>query len=65
MEAFRSPRLHPDYRPNGGFLTPEQWKQAMEAAGFEEVRFLPNVTRIREDFPTFYVAAIGARRPAG
>jgi SAM-dependent methyltransferase len=63
MEAFRSPRLHPDYRPNGGFLTPEQWKQAMETAGFEDVRFLPDLSRVREEFPTFYVGAIGARRP--
>ncbi|HEV8672944.1 MAG TPA: class I SAM-dependent methyltransferase [Methylomirabilota bacterium] len=64
MEAFRSPRLHPEYRPNGGFLTPEQWRQAMEAAGFDEIRFLPDIPRLRAQFPIFYVAAIGARRPA-
>jgi SAM-dependent methyltransferase len=63
MEAFRSPRLHPTYRPNGGFLTPEQWRAAMEAAGFVDVRFLPDIVRIRGRFPAFYVAAIGATRP--
>jgi hypothetical protein len=64
LETFRAPVLHPAYRPNGGFLTPEQWTAALEAAGFADVRFLPDVIRIREDFPGFYVAAIGATRPA-
>ncbi len=64
MESFRSPRLDADYRPNGGFLTPEQWSRAMAAAGFGEVRFLPDVASLRDAFPSFYVAAIGATRPA-
>jgi SAM-dependent methyltransferase len=63
LETFRSPGLHPTYRPNGGFLTPEQWTGALEAAGFRDLRLLPNIMRIREDFPGFYVAAIGATRP--
>jgi SAM-dependent methyltransferase len=63
LETFRSPRLHPVYRPNGGFLTPEQWTAALEAAGFTGVRLLPDLTRIRDEFPGFYVAAIGAARP--
>jgi SAM-dependent methyltransferase len=62
LKTFRSPRLHPGYRPNGGFLTPEQWTGALEAAGFRDVRLLPDVTRIREVFSGFYVAAIGATR---
>ena len=64
LETFRSPRLHPSYRPNGGFLTPEQWTEALEAAGFRDVRVLPDIMRIREEFPGFCVAAIGATRPA-
>ena len=63
LETFRSPRLHPDYRPNGGFLTPEQWTGALQAAGFRDVRVLPDIIDIREQFPGFYVAAIGATRP--
>lgn len=63
LETFRSPRLHPAYRPNGGFLTPEQWTGALEAAGFADVRVLPDIMRIRDEFPGFYVAAIGATRP--
>ena len=64
LETFRSPRLHPVYRPNGGFLTPEQWEGALKAAGFTGVRMLPDLVRLREEFPGFYVAAIGASRPA-
>jgi SAM-dependent methyltransferase len=62
LQTFRSPRLHPEYRPNGGFLTPEQWTDALEAAGFRDVRLLPDVTRIREAFSGFHLAAIGATR---
>jgi SAM-dependent methyltransferase len=64
MEAFRAPRLHPEYRPNGGFLTPEQWSRAAVAAGFRDVRFLPDIFGLRDEFPSFYVAAICATRPA-
>lgn len=64
MEVFRAPRLHPEYRPNGGFLTPEQWRGAAVAAGFRDVRLLPDIASLRDEFPSFYVAAIGATRPA-
>lgn len=63
LESFRSPVLHPLHRPNGGFLTPEQWRSGMEAAGFTNVRFLPDLDRIRAAFPKFYVMAIAATRP--
>jgi len=62
-ETFRSPRLHPLYRPSGGFLTPGQWKGAMEAAGFTDIRFLPDIVRVQEQVPRFIAAAIGATRP--
>ena len=63
LETFRTPRLHPGYRPNGGFLTPEQWTEALEAAGFLDVRVFPDIARIRDVVPVFSVAAIGATRP--
>ena len=63
MQTFRSPILHPTYRPNGGFLTPAQWGAAMEAAGFTDVKVLPDVARVAARFPAFCVAAIGATRP--
>jgi SAM-dependent methyltransferase len=62
-ETFRSPRLHPLYRPSGGFLTPEQWRGAMEAAGFVDTRFLPDIPSLRDQAPRFVVAAVGATRP--
>jgi SAM-dependent methyltransferase len=62
-ETFRSPRLHPLYRPSGGFLTPGQWKGAMEAAGFADIRFLPDIVRVHDHAPRFIAAAIGASRP--
>ena len=61
-ETFRSPRLHPLYRPSGGFLTPGQWKRAMEAAGFADIRFLPDIVRVQEQAPRFIAAAVGATR---
>ncbi len=64
METFRAPRLHPVWRPTGGFLTPEQWTRALGAAGFQDVRVLPDLDRIREVFPTFYVAALRAVKPS-
>ncbi len=64
MATFRAPRLHPDYRPNGGSLTVGQWTSALEAAGFEDVRVLPDIAGIRDELPTFYSAALGARRGA-
>jgi SAM-dependent methyltransferase len=63
METFRAPVLNPSYRPNGGFLTPEQWLGAMEAAGFDDVRMFPDIRRFRDDFPDFCVGAVSARRP--
>jgi SAM-dependent methyltransferase len=63
METFRAPRLHPAYRPNGGFLTPEQWARAIEAAGFVDVRWLPDIAQLRHRFPMFTVAAMGATSP--
>jgi SAM-dependent methyltransferase len=64
IRTFRSPRLHPVYRPNGGFLTPDQWKGAIESSGFVDTRFVPDVTRIHRQVPDFFVSAIGATRPS-
>jgi SAM-dependent methyltransferase len=65
METFRAPVLHPTHRPNGGFLTPAQWRGALEAAGFVDVRLLPDIERMAARFPAFCVAALGARHPDG
>jgi len=62
METFRAPILDPRFRPNGGFLTPEQWTGALEANGFTDVRFVPDILTIRKKYPLFYATAAGATR---
>ena len=47
-----------------GAVAVEQWQAAMEAAGFVEIRFLPDIVRVRKHVPDFLVAAIAATRPA-
>ena len=62
LGSFRDAKLVPGWRPNGGFLTPEQWTAALEANGFEDVRVYPDITAIRDAYPSFVIAAIVARR---
>jgi SAM-dependent methyltransferase len=62
LGAFRDAVLVPGWRPNGGFLTPEQWRAALEANGFVEVTVFPDIAAIRDTIPQFVVAAISARR---
>jgi len=60
LRAFREPVLVPEWRPNGGFLTPEQWTAALTANGFTNVRLVPDIAAIRDTNPSFVVAAIVA-----
>ena len=62
LGSFRDAVRVPDWRPNGGFLTPEQWTAALEANGFEAVRIFPDIGAIREAYPSFVMAAIMARK---
>ena len=64
LDSFRAPLLVPGWRPNGGFLTPEQWTAALEANGFGSIEILPDIAALRDDYPSFMVAAISARRAA-
>src|SRR5436305_15260852 len=50
-------------RPAGGFLTAGEWRAAIEAAGFADVRFVPDIVRVQERVPDYFAAAIGATRP--
>lgn len=54
--------LLPAFRA-GGFRTPEEWTTAFEEAGFVEPFVWPDVPRIREHYPAFVAAAVGAIRP--
>ena len=62
LTAFRDPLLVPTWRPNGGFLTPEQWTSALIANGFKGVRIYPDIAAIRGAYPSFVAAAIVARK---
>lgn len=62
LASFRDALLVPGWRPNGGFLTPEQWTAALEANGFREVRVYPDIAAIRDDYPSCVIGAILARR---
>ncbi len=62
LASFRDARLVPDWRPNGGFLTPEQWTAALEANGFDDVRVYPDIAAIRDAYPSCVIGAISARR---
>jgi SAM-dependent methyltransferase len=62
LPAFRDPVLVPGWRPNGGFLTPEQWSAALEVNGFGDVRVYPDIASMREAYPGLVVAAVAARR---
>jgi hypothetical protein len=62
LASFREPVLVPGWRPNGGFLTPEQWSAALAANGFTDVTVYPDVGAIRPTLPQFVVAAITGRR---
>ncbi len=62
LGSFRDALLMPGWRPNGGFLTPEQWTAALEANGFEDIRMFPDIAALRDAYPSFVIGAISARR---
>jgi SAM-dependent methyltransferase len=63
LENFTGVATDPATRPNHGFLTPENWRRAFEAAGFEEPRILPDVEELARHYDAFFVAAVSARKP--
>jgi SAM-dependent methyltransferase len=63
LENFTGVATDPATRPNHGFLTPENWRRALDKAGFERVEILPDVERLARHYDAFFVAAVTARRP--
>jgi SAM-dependent methyltransferase len=63
LENFVNVVTDPEVRPTHGFLTPDNWRQALRAAGFEKIELLPDVDRLAREYPSFFVGAITARRP--
>ncbi len=63
LENFTGVATDPRTRPNHGFLTPENWRRALAAAGFEKPEVLPDVEELAKQYDAFFVAAVSARRP--
>jgi SAM-dependent methyltransferase len=63
LENFTGVATDAATRPNHGFLTPENWRRAFEAAGFEQPQILPDVEDLAKHYDSFFVAAVSARRP--
>jgi len=64
LDAFFDVELDAE-RTDAGFLTAEQWQQALAAAGFSSIDLVPDAVRLRSIHPAFYAAAICGRRPSG
>ncbi len=63
LENFTGVHTDPHTRPTHGFLTPESWRRALAAAGFEPAEILPDVETLARHYDAFFVAAVTARRP--
>jgi SAM-dependent methyltransferase len=64
LENFTRVKTDPLTRPVHGFLTPANWRACLTGAGFEEIEIMPEVERIARRYPSFFVAAIQARKPS-
>jgi SAM-dependent methyltransferase len=58
LDSFTNVETDPEFRPNPGFLTAEQWRRAFVRAGFARIEFAPNIDRIRDIYPHFFTGAI-------
>jgi len=63
LREFREIRRDPEYRPHGGFLEWPHWRMALERAGFEGIRTVPDFEAAVRAYPEHSLAAIVARRP--
>jgi hypothetical protein len=63
LENFTGVTTDSETRPNHGFLTPENWRRAFRAAGFERPDILPDVEELARHYDSFFVAAVSARKP--
>ncbi len=64
LESFTEVQTDPEFRPNPGFLTANQWRRAFTRAGFQGVEIAPDVDAIREVYPHFFTGAICAQETA-
>ncbi len=58
LDSFTNVETDPEFRPNAGFLTAEQWRRAFLRASFPRTEIAPDIERIREIYPHFFTGAI-------
>jgi SAM-dependent methyltransferase len=63
LENFTGVATDAATRPNHGFLTPQNWRMSLAAAGFESPSILPDVENLARHYEAFFVAAVSARKP--
>lgn len=61
LDSFNNVVLDRECRPRSGFLTPEEWRRSLSAAGFVQVDMRPNHFHTRVIFPHLLVAAVCGR----
>jgi SAM-dependent methyltransferase len=62
LDSFTDVNTDPEFRPNPGFLTADQWLRAFTRAGFERAEVTPEINRIREIYSHFFTGAISGQR---
>ncbi len=60
MSTFTSVELDPRWRPVHGFLTPEVWADALRHAGFQNLRWVPEIRPLMDHCPAFNAGALSA-----
>ncbi|HZI63891.1 MAG TPA: class I SAM-dependent methyltransferase, partial [Thermoanaerobaculia bacterium] len=63
LERFADVSTDPEIRPHHGFLAPEHWRRALDAAGFAPVEVVPDLIKIRDIYPRFSTGALCGQRP--
>ena len=64
LDSFSNVETDPEFRPNPGFLTAEQWRRAFLRAGLGRLKVAPDIERIREIYPHFFTGAICGQKTA-
>jgi len=64
LDSFTNIQTDPEFRPNPGFLTAEQWCRAFLRAGLRHAKVVPDIYSIREIYPHFFTGAICGQNDA-
>lgn len=63
FEGMLGVETDPELRPEPGFMTPELWTANLEAAGFEDVTVVPDVSELARYYPKLSTGAVCGRVP--